>query len=117
MTAAEAAGPPPAQAPSAVRPLLMAAAVLLVVLLAAAGLKSYRDLDQARQHESELQQRIRSTEQSVDRLKHRVERLGKDPAALERVAREELGMVKPGEVLIILPPPAASPSPEPAPPR
>ncbi len=107
MTPAEAA--PRAPTPSAARPLLVGGAVVLVILLAAGGLTSYRDLTAARAHEAELQQRIQETEQSVDRLKRRIESLGKDPAALERAAREELGMVKPGEVLIVLPREAASP--------
>jgi len=98
-----------AQTPSAVRPLLIGGAVLLVVLFAAGGLKSWRDLQLERAHEVELQLRIQDTEQSVAHLKRRIELLGKDPAALERVAREELGMVKPGEVLIVLPREAPSP--------
>jgi cell division protein FtsB len=39
----------------------------------------------------------------VEGLRLEVERLRQDPAARERVAREELGMAKPGEVIFLLP--------------
>src|SRR5882672_8649241 len=35
----------------------------------------------------------------------------KSPGFIERQAREVLGLVKPGEVVVILPPPEASPAP------
>jgi cell division protein FtsB len=38
-------------------------------------------------------------EQSVGRLRRDVKALSGDPAALERAAREELGYVKPGEIV------------------
>ena len=57
-----------------------------------------------RQQESALRQEVARTEQRIDALRHRVERLRSDPATLERLAREELGMVHPGDVVIVLPP-------------
>ena len=35
-------------------------------------------------------------------LRDRVRRLGSDPAAIESVARGELGLVKPGEILVTI---------------
>lgn len=81
----------------------------MLLLLAAAGLKSWRDLQSARQRETTLMDRIRTTETKVDDLKHRIDRLRRDPVTLERAAREELGMVKPGDVVIVLPEPKPSP--------
>lgn len=35
-------------------------------------------------------------------LREQVQRLREDPAAIESVAREELGLIRPGELLILL---------------
>jgi cell division protein FtsB len=40
----------------------------------------------------------------IDRLQREVEALGSDPRTLERVARAELGWVRPGEVIFDLEP-------------
>jgi len=93
--------------------MIAMALAFALLLLAAAGLKSWRDLQTARAREATILERIRVTEASVDRLKHRIDRLGHDSVTLERAAREELGMVKPGDVIIVLPPPPAAPAPAP----
>jgi len=88
-----------------------------LLLLAAAGLKSWRDLQTSRAREATILERIRVSEANVERLKQRIDRLGHDGVTLERAAREELGMVKPGDVVIVLPPPPTqAPAPAPAPP-
>lgn len=106
------------------RPVLGAAVVLFMALLALAGLKSWRDLEAARERERTLETRIEETRARSDRLRARIERLRTDPGTLERLAREDLGMVRPGDVVIELPvgegstPAAGSagpPPPEPAP--
>ena len=74
-----------------------------MALLAVAGLKSYRDLGIARQREAHLEQRIAETEFSLESLEARVELLRDDPATLERLAREYHGLVKPGDLVIVLP--------------
>jgi cell division protein FtsB len=108
------------------RPVLGAAVVLFMALLALAGLKSWRDLEAARERERTLETRITETRARSDRLRARIERLRTDPGTLERLAREDLGMVRPGDVVIELPagegstPSAGSagpPPPGPAPPR
>ena len=78
------------------RPVLGATVLLVLALLAIAGLKSSRDLETARARE---------------RLRVRIDRLRHDPGMLERLAREDLGMVRPGDVIIELPVPGAAPSP------
>ena len=85
------------------RPLKIGAAALLVALLVVAGIKSYRDLTTMRQQESALREEVARTEQRIEALRHRVERLRGEPATLERLAREELGMVHPGDLVIVLP--------------
>lgn len=85
------------------RPVLGAAVVLFMVLLAIAGLKSYRDLSAAREREHLLEKRIEETQARSDKLRARIDRLKNDPGTLERRAREDLGMVRPGDVIIELP--------------
>jgi cell division protein FtsB len=85
------------------RPILGAAVLLFVAVLAMAGTKSYRDLEAARQHKHLLETRIQETQGEIARLRGRIERLRSDPGTLERLAREDLGMVRPGDVVIELP--------------
>jgi len=99
--------------PSVARPMLGMAVAFALLLLAAAGLKSWRDLQAARQREAVIMERVRTTEANVERLQHRIANLQHDPVTLERAAREQLGLVKPGDVVIVLPEPKAPP---PAPP-
>lgn len=102
------------------RPILGAAVVLFVALLGIASLKSYRDLEMARARQGELEKKIQNTRTGIEQLKRRIDRLKSDPAILERLAREDLGLVYPDDVIIELPQPnalAASPAvPAPVPP-
>ena len=91
------------------RPLLGAVVLLFLVLLGAAGLKSYRDLQAARARERQLETRIEETRAGIDRLRGRIDRLRGDPTTLERLAREELGLVRPRDVVIELPHPQPAP--------
>jgi cell division protein FtsB len=97
--------------------------LLFVILLGAAGLKSWRDLTAAQAREKQLESRIESAHSGIDRLRGRIDRLRSDPATLERLAREDLGLVEPRDVVIELPrtipggavqPAAAAPSAAPA---
>jgi cell division protein FtsB len=97
------------------RPVLLGAVLLFVTLLGAAGLKSYRDLNAARAHEQQLESRIEETRNGIDRLRGRIDRLRGDPAMLERLAREDLGLVRRQDVVIELPrDPAPAPGQPPA---
>ena len=93
------------------RPVLGATVLLVLALLAIAGLKSSRDLETARARERLLEKRIAETRAESERLRVRIDRLRHDPGMLERLAREDLGMVRPGDVIIELPVPGAAPSP------
>ena len=97
------------------RPVLGVTVLLLFALLAMAALKSSRDLEAARAHERSLRTRIAATRAESERLRVRIDRLHHDPSMLEKLAREDLGMVGPTDVVIELPddsnphPPAPSP--------
>ncbi|HEV2847209.1 MAG TPA: septum formation initiator family protein, partial [Thermoanaerobaculia bacterium] len=97
------------------RPVLGATVLLVLALLAIAALKSYRDLEAAIARERLLETRIAETRERSGKLRSRVERLREDPGMLEKLAREDLGLVRPGDVIIALPDPDA-PAPRPAPP-
>jgi cell division protein FtsB len=91
------------------------AVVLVLGMLAAGSLKGYRDLAEVRSQESELRRRIAATEGRIRRLDERLERIENDPWTLERLAREELGMVRPGDLVIVLPQESPEDEPPPAP--
>jgi cell division protein FtsB len=87
----------------AFRSFLGLAVVLFLGLLALAGMRSYRDLTAARAREAVLERRIEASRGRIEALEEHIGRLRDDPATLERLAREELGMVKPTDVVIVLP--------------
>ena len=102
--------PPEAPARSdSFRPVLGATVLLVFALLAIAALKSNRDLQAARATERTLTAKIAATRASSERLKLRIDRLRHDPGMLERLAREDLGLVRPGDMIVELPEPGAAP--------
>jgi cell division protein FtsB len=106
--------PPPgdAAAPRPLRSLLVALFVFLVLLLATFGLRGWQDVSRARARERALAEQVAATEARIAELKRRIARLQDDPVTLDRMAREQLGWVAPGDVVIVLPePPAADPPP------
>lgn len=87
------------------RPRLTArAAALLVVvaILALLTLVPARQFLAQRGQIAELEAQATQLEQQNDALQREIARL-KDPAELERLARECLGMVRPGEIALVTP--------------
>ena len=95
--------PAPAR-PDSFRPVVGATVLLFVALLGIAAWKSSRALSAARERERLLETRIEETRGRIGDLRGRIDRLKTDPGTLERRAREDLGMVRPGDVIIELPP-------------
>lgn len=83
--------------------LLVAVVLALLLLLAIASLGGYRDLAAARQRQDLLETKIEATQLRNEELARRIERLQNDPAALEHLAREQYRMMRPEDVVIILP--------------
>ena len=97
-------GTPSTAVTPARRPVVVLVVVgALVLALAGAGFQGYRDLISARARAQLLAQRKAETEQRVADLRQRIELLRHDPVTLERLAREELGMVRPEDVVIVFP--------------
>lgn len=67
-----------------------------VQIFSRSGLSQLRQLDQERARLSEQEQQLRH---SITELRAEVERIKNDPAAVEQVARDELGLVRPTEVV------------------
>jgi cell division protein FtsB len=76
--------------------LLFAIVFVPLRILEAEGLPRYRAL-----HDELLQTRDNNarTRHEVQELKQRVQRLRNDPQAIERIARDELGMLRSDEIV------------------
>ena len=98
-----AAAAAPSSRPRPLRSLVSAVVACLILALALAALKGWRDHLEARAREARLAGEIAATETRIRALERRIERLQDDPATLDRVAREELGLVRPDEVVVVLP--------------
>ncbi len=97
---------PPSRRRFALLYALALLALLVVSALAPDGLRK------ARRNEGEaarLERENAALESRVTSLRREVRALQGDPAALERAAREELGYVKPGELIYKLDEPGAAP--------
>lgn len=89
--------------PRVPRSLVSAALVALLLLLAAAGFRNYRRLQVAHDREEILRQRIEERQLAVEGLDRQLAGLRENPASLERLARENLGMAYADELVLILP--------------
>jgi cell division protein FtsB len=84
--------------------LLGTGAVFVVALLLVATAKSYQDLSEVLARKGELEVRLSETEDRTEELEYRLELLRSDPATLERLARDELGMVGPDDTVFVIQP-------------
>ena len=97
------------------RPRLQGRTALLagiVLLLAATGVVPAKQYFSQRARMAELEQKVELLAAERERLRAKVVRL-QDPAELERLARECLGMVKPGEIAFVgVPESGSAPAPD-----
>ena len=94
----------PSSTPERFRSLVGLGLAGLLALLVVAGYRSFRDLQLATSREESLRQSVEATESRIKALELRVEQLRSEPEALESVARGDLGMIRPGDVVIVLGP-------------
>lgn len=80
--------------------LFVAAAV--IVLDALVGDRGLLAMLRMRREYSELAATVARSREENRRLAEQARRLHEDPAAIEEVARRELGLIKPGEKLFII---------------
>ncbi len=102
--------------------LRLGAALLLALVAAAWPYRGGPATDQVERMAAELQRTrdaIRTQRGRIAELRREIEALRNQPGAIEDIARRELGMVMPGELVLRFepggPPPAAQPPPGGAP--
>ncbi len=89
----------------------MAVLLAAVVFAFNGGQYSQREYQALRRQEDGMRVEMDSLRRAVDSLRAFRDSLVSMPAVQERVARERLGMVRPGEILILLVPDAAPAAP------
>ncbi|MBI4166529.1 MAG: septum formation initiator family protein [Acidobacteria bacterium] len=96
------------------------AALLALVLIAIAltiheifGNRGYFALRRRRQELQSLEQQVQKLKQENQQLELDIKALKSDPKAIERLAREQMKLAKPGEIIYVLPekkePPSQTP--------
>lgn len=99
--------PEPAERPivrlarRALRGLLILAAIVLVID-ALFGDRGFIEMMRARQEHDQLAASIAGLKADNARLRDEARRLREEPEAVEELARKELGLARPGELLFIL---------------
>jgi cell division protein FtsB len=75
---------------------------IVLVVDALVGDKGLLDTMRARRQYAQLSAALARTRQDNARLRHQIRRLRDDPSAIESLAREELGLMREGEMLFIV---------------
>ena len=95
------------------------ALLMVLVLLAVAltvheifGERGYFALRRRRQELQNLQQQVKQLQEENQKLEQQIKGLKSDPKAVEKLAREQMKLAKPGEIIYVLPDkPAETPAP------
>jgi cell division protein FtsB len=82
--------------------LLLIFVTLVLIIDALIGDKGLTESMNARRQYRELQASLDGLRRENAALRKEVQRLNEDPAAIESLARQELGLIKPGEIVFIL---------------
>jgi cell division protein FtsB len=98
-SAASSATPPGKRRPLQ---LLLVFVTLVLVINALVGERGLMETLRARQQHRELVSSIDRLRGENNRLREEIRRLLSDPATIEALARQELGLIKPGELLFII---------------
>ena len=67
------------------------------------GQNGYLALRRQRQELQAVQQKIQQLQQENEQLERQIKALRSDPKAIERLAREQMRMARPGEIIYTLP--------------
>lgn len=97
---------PPVEGPSPLRNRILnyvlALVTVVLVVDALVGDKGLLETIRARRQYAVVSSALEARRQENIRLREEVRRLKEDPASVEAIAREELGLIRPGEVLFIV---------------
>ena len=98
--------PPLVPEPSALRnrilSYVLAFVALILVVDSLVGDKGLLETLRARRQYAEITAGLAAKRHENARLRDEVRRLKEDPASVEAIAREELGLIRPGELLFIV---------------
>jgi cell division protein FtsB len=89
---------------------LLAAGLVLLMLQDIFGTHGVVAMRRSEQQAAEMQQEIKQLNDENQTLQNRVRSLKTDPSAIERIAREEMGLARPGEYIFKVEPKAGEPS-------
>ena len=84
--------------------VVLGAALLVMLVQAVIGPGGYQEGQKLKGKTNDLIQRIEAIKSENKQLENEIERLKTDPEEIEKIAREELGMVKPGEHKVVIKP-------------
>src|SRR5579872_4197643 len=84
--------------------LLLAAALALLLLQDIFGTHGLIAMRRSQREATQVQKEISQINEENRQLEERVRALKSDPEAIERIAREEMGLARPGEYIFKLPP-------------
>jgi cell division protein FtsB len=76
---------------------------LIMIVTAVFGKKGVMDIYRLRVELAGLEGEVQKLKQDKAELESEIRRLEKDPMAVEKAARQELGLIKPGEKVIVIP--------------
>jgi cell division protein FtsB len=79
--------------------------LLILVVTALFGKRGVMELRRSRRELAEKAERIRALQAERERLEAEIRRLETDPRAVEKAAREKLGLAAPGEKVVVDPAP------------
>ncbi|MCS6771990.1 MAG: septum formation initiator family protein [Kiritimatiellae bacterium] len=77
----------------------VAIVVLTIVLVVALFAPKFREMRALQDREEQLREEVRLEQEMLRYLQQKQERLRTDPRFVEKIAREELGLAKPGETI------------------
>lgn len=84
-------------------PTILLLLALTLLFFTVAGDHGLLHLKQLTEEQKELEQKNRELESEIASLQNKVYGIRHDPAYLEKSAREQLGLSKPGEIIYIFP--------------
>ena len=87
------------------RAALLALAMLSIALIVHEifGENGYLALRRKRQELQALEEQVQKLQQENQKLEQQIKSLQSDPAAIEKLAREQMRMARPGEIIYVLP--------------
>lgn len=89
--------------------LLLVAALALLLLQDIFGTHGLIAMRRSQKEAKKVQKEISQLDEENRKLEEKVQGLKSDPAAIERIAREEMGLARPGEYIFKLPPRSSAP--------